>query len=326
MSNRIDLSVELVAVVMAVTEDAPRVLLIREPDLLGSGLVCALPAGPLDADGHRTLELALRQWVADQTGLSVGYVEQLYTFGDRDRDLARRRVSVAYLALVYEPQAGAPLKTAAWHDVYDFFPWEDHRDAAHPLLDAQINPALHAWISSAADAPQRQDRAERAAITFGLHDPAHWDGDRALDRYELLYELRLVEEFYRDRAERVPNIFDAPRPAPMLGQHLSYDHRRIFAAALGRLRGKIRYRPVVFELLPPTFTLGQLQRLVEALAGVRLHKQNFRRLVEHGGFVEATSQIATHTGGRPATLFRFRRDVLRERQAPGLGRPTAVKR
>jgi hypothetical protein len=81
---------------------------------------------------------------------------------------------------------------------------------------------------------------------------------------------------------------------------------------------------VVFELLPPTFTLLQLQRVVEALAGVRLHKQNFRRLVEHGGLVEGTGQDV-QTGGRPAELFRFRREVLRERPAPGVGLP-GVKR
>jgi hypothetical protein len=57
---------------------------------------------------------------------------------------------------------------------------------------------------------------------------------------------------------------------------------------------------------------------VEALAGVPLHKQNFRRLVEHGGLVEGTGSFDAKTGGRPAELFRFRREVLRERRAPGL--------
>jgi hypothetical protein len=101
---------------------------------------------------------------------------------------------------------------------------------------------------------------------------------------------------------------------------MALDHRRILATALGRLRGKIRYRPVVFELLPAAFTLLQLQRTVEALAGLRLHKQNFRRLVETAGLVEGTGQIESRTGGRPAELFRFRREVLRERLAPGVGR------
>ena len=95
----------------------------------------------------------------------------------------------------------------------------------------------------------------------------------------------------------------------------------MLATALGRLRGKLKYRPVVFELLPSTFTLLQLQRVVEALAGVHLHKQNLRRLVETGGLVEGTGQFDQRTGGRPAELFRFRRNVLRERPAPGVGIP-----
>ena len=79
-----------------------------------------------------------------------------------------------------------------------------------------------------------------------------------------------------------------PAPGPQHGTELAADHRRIVATALGRLRGKLKYRPVVFELLPETFTLLQLQRTVEALTGMRLHKQNFRRLVENGRFLEAT--------------------------------------
>jgi len=99
------------------------------------------------------------------------------------------------------------------------------------------------------------------------------------------------------------------------------DHRRILATALGRVRAKIKYRPVVFELLPEHFRLLQLQRVVEALAGVEVHKQNFRRLVERGGLVERTGAWDHHTGGRPAELFCFRKEVLRERPAPGVGLP-----
>ncbi len=105
---------------------------------------------------------------------------------------------------------------------------------------------------------------------------------------------------------------------------MALDHRRILASALGRLRGKLKYRPVVFELLPETFTLLQLQRVVEALAGVRLHKQNLRRLVEAGGLVDGTGLMESQTGGRPAELFRFRRDVLHERPAPGVSYPSRI--
>ena len=119
-----------------------------------------------------------------------------------------------------------------------------------------------------------------------------------------------------------------PVETPVSGLPMAADHRRILATAIGRLRGKIKYRPVVFELMPPAFTLLQLQRTVEALSGVRLHKQNFRRLVEQQGLVEETGGISAKTGGRPARLVRFRREVVLERPAPGLRmragrRPTA---
>jgi len=102
---------------------------------------------------------------------------------------------------------------------------------------------------------------------------------------------------------------------------MALDHRRVLAQALGRIRGKLQYRPVVFELLPPEFTLGALQRLVEALAGARLHTGNFRRLLDRSGVVEGVGRHHTGTGGRPAELHRFRREVVLERPAPGVGLP-----
>src|SRR5262249_11321644 len=102
------------------------------------------------------------------------------------------------------------------------------------------------------------------------------------------------------------------------GVPMAADHRRILATAIGRLRGKIKYRPVVFELMPPSFTLLQLQRTVEALSGVRLQKKNFSRLVERQGLGGENDRISATTGGRPARLVRFRREVLLERPAPGL--------
>ena len=121
-----------------------------------------------------------------------------------------------------------------------------------------------------------------------------------LERYELLYEAGLVAEAARDLGR--PARF-AGRRSRAPGRTMALDHRRILATAIGRLRGKIKYRPVVFELMPPAFTLLQLQRTVEALAGVRLHKQNFRRLVEQQGLVEETGEIsAAHR--RPAGAAR----------------------
>src|SRR6185312_821522 len=104
----------------------------------------------------------------------------------------------------------------------------------------------------------------------------------------------------------------------IVGISMRFDHRRILATAIARLRAKLKYRPVVFELMPPEFTLTELQRTVEAISGRHLHKQNFRRLVEATALVEPTGETSTTTGGRPAALFRFRREVLAQRPAPGL--------
>ena len=191
------------------------------------------------------------------------------------------------------------------------------------MLDATVAPALHAWIDAAPDAEERTSRGDRATVVFGLGGVG-WDGVRVLERYELAYELGLLDESPRPPpgpARRAAGEAAAGERRPV-GLPMQLDHRRIVATALGRLRGKLTYRPVVFELLPPTFTLLQLQRLVEALSGVRLHKQNFRRLAEGGGLVEGTGQLR-RSGGRPAELFRFRREVLRERPRPGVGTPWA---
>jgi hypothetical protein len=317
------------AVIVAVTEEIPRILTVRVPGPgAGAAEEDALPFGPLEPETDRTLDRALRRWVREQAGLGLGYVEQLYTFGDQGRDPAEshgrpRRVSVAYLALVREVSVSVE---ARWREWYEFFPWEDWRGGRPAVLDSHIAPAIDRWIAAAPDHGAGQERRERADIVFGLRGVA-WDGERVLERYEVLYEACLVPEAARDRAARalleggaipVPTAADA---GLLPGRPMALDHRRILATALGRLRGKLKYRPVIFELLPPTFTLLQLQRVVEALAGVRLHKQNFRRLVEHGGLVEGTGRLELQTGGRPAELFGFRREVLRERPAPGVGLP-----
>jgi hypothetical protein len=292
MSRRLALSLD--AVIVAVTADQPRVLTASTSPVSAP----ALPFGLLDADGDATLELGLRRWIRAQTGLAAGYVEQLYTFGDRDRQRTvdgERQLSVAYLGLVKEAQ---PAPGAAWVDGYDLLPWEDRRAGLPAIVSGEIFPALARWAG--------RDATRRHRIEANFGDRRAWDPIRVLERYELLYEAGLVPEFERDRGGR-------PGEAPTLGKELAFDHRRIVATALGRLRGKLKYRPVVFELLPETFTLLQLQRTVEALTGMRLHKQNFRRLVENGDFLEPTRGVEKAARGRPTKLFRFRKEVVRTR-------------
>lgn len=255
----------------------------------------------MDGSADRTLEQGVRRLVSAQLGLPVRYFEQLYTFGDRDRAGDGREIAVAYLALARHQPVTGPGRPE-WRDYYELFPWEDWRPGRPSLVDDLVRPALERWLDQSPPS-QLGAHTERAELTFGMGH-ALWDPVRVLDRYELLYELRLVEE------AGVPGG---------LGRSLLGDHRRIAAAALERLRGKLAYRPVVFEVLPETFTLSMLQQVVEALAGRPLHKQNFRRLVANANLVEPTGESDPRTGGRPAELYRFRREVLRERPAPGLG-------
>jgi len=297
------IAVDLEAVIVAVTDEAPRVLTVPGP---------AIPSGRLDPEDDRTLDRGLRRWVREQTGRDVGYVEQLYTFGDSDRvaPTADRLLSIAYLALVVEESVSAE---AEWRGWYEFLPWEDHRTGRPEMIEQTIVPALEAWVGAGADETEQAARRRRMKVTFGLGNVG-WDGARTLERYELLYEARLVAERFVDEALSPPG--DIPPSTSMV-----FDHRRVLATAIGRLRGKLTYRPVVFELLPAEFTLSSLQRVVEAMAGTGLHTQNFRRLVEKAGLVEGTGNVDTQTGGRPAELFRFRREVLGERPRPGLGFP-----
>ena len=130
----------------------------------------------------------------------------------------------------------------------------------------------------------------------------------------MLYEAGLLLEAEtdgREAARQWPNL-------PYFGAPMQFDHRRILATAMSRLRAKIKYRPVIFELMPDSFTLFELQRTVEAILGSHLHKQNFRRLVASSGLVEPTGDVRTATGGRPAKAYRFRREVILERPAAGV--------
>jgi hypothetical protein len=301
------LSIRLSAAIVTATVDEPRVLTVR----IGREPIEALPSGPLEVE-HRTLEVGLRAWVERQTSQRLGYVEQLYTFGDRDRietgeAQPGRALTVAYLALVREARPSGAAE-ALWQNWYRFFPWEDWR-SGKPAAIAPIGERLRSWAGQASTEAERRLRAERVGLAFA----ASWNEELVLERYELLYEAGLIQERWRDLGCPMPSA-----DGPIFGVPMAADHRRILATAIGRLRGKIKYRPVVFELMPPSFTLLQLQRTVEALSGVRLHKQNFRRLVEQQGLVEETGGISAATGGRPARLVRFRREVLLERPAPGL--------
>src|SRR5438874_10147072 len=173
----------------------------------------ALPGGFVRVD--ETLDDAARRELQEETGLKNVFLEQLYTFGEVDRDPRERVVSVAYYALVKLSEHRAKAAT----------------DAAN----------------------------------------AEWFP-----------------------VSKVPK--------------LAFDHADILATALARLKGKVRYQPIGFELLPPKFTLSQLQHLYEAVLETNLDKRNFRKKVL--GFDLLLPLKETQMAGRhrPAQLFRFDTD------------------
>ncbi|MEZ4404144.1 MAG: NUDIX domain-containing protein [Kofleriaceae bacterium] len=198
-------------VVLGLDTDDLKVLLIRRGLDPWKG-AWALPGGFVGE--HESLEDAARRELAEETGIAEVFLEQLYTFGQPDRDPRHRVISVAYYALAkladFRLAAGTDAAAAGWH---------------------------------------------------------------------ALGEL--------------------PR--------LAFDHAAIIAAAVERLRGKVRYAPVGFELLPPRFTLTQLQRLYEIILERPLDKRNFRKKILSLDLVIETDEVQTGVRHRAARLYRFDR-------------------
>ena len=285
--------VELVTVLVAVTHLTARVLTVNQGNHLPSGLLTPI---------HHSLQAGVRDWVKKQTAQPMGYVEQLYTFVDTQRQNRHGLpvLYVSYLGLVNEANEQTLTLNASWQDWYDYFPWEDRRHNQEPTA---ILTALQAWATAGKDDDECQDRHRRVALCWGL-PPYTWSEEQVLLRYELLYETGLVVE------SPYPNAsFDFAHT----GKPMHHNHRRVLATALARLRAKIKYRPVIFELMADSFTLLQLQKSVEALTGQELHKQNFRRQILGQNLIEAIDGNVAHERGRPAQLYRFKDDVLLER-------------
>jgi len=312
---------EVVAVLVAITDHIARVLTVDQGKLLPNG-----PLMPL----HRSLQAGVRQWVEEQTQQPLGYLEQLYTFVDTNRRNidGHALVYVSYLGLVQETQTQSLQSKALWRDWYDYFPWENHLNGMPSIIMDFIVPALLEWANTATDSIVQQRRRQRIGLCWGLdeaflagdtstgsqsvkkHDneSREWIAEHVLLRYEMLYEAGLIPE----APNYPPNyqVVDLPEDwSQRIGVPMYYDHRRVIATAISRLRAKIEYRPLIFGLMPDVFTLSQLQKSVEALSGVRLHKQNFRRLLDSQNLVMETGGSSSAQRGRPAKLYRFRHDI-----------------
>lgn len=310
------IEIGLNAAIVSLEETDPHILTVLGNDENHDGL----PFGPFDPLVHRTMEIGVRGFVREQTGLDVSYVEQLYTFGDRGRVDALQSgelhvVSIGYLALTrkIDHDMNSAQTGAVWRNWYRSFPWEDWRNGSPEIIEMELVPRLMKWAKNRSTTALQRRAVERVNICFGVSGSV-FDEEKVLDRYELLYEAGLLFEAKRDGREAALDWDDVPK----LGEPMILDHRRIVATAMSRIRAKIKYRPVIFDLMPENFTLLELQQSVEGISGNLLHKQNFRRLVENGGLVVPTGKMTSQTGGRPAKLFRFRKEVLLERRTAGV--------
>lgn len=216
-------SVAVDVVLLTVAGGHVRVLLYRRPDPPFTGR-WALPGGFLAL--HEPIEEAARRVLRDKAGIDGVWLEQLYTFGDPDRDPRTRVLSVAHLALV---------------DLERF----------------------------------RRTVPPAGAVT----DVAVTDVDDA---------------------GRATVVADDGQP---LG--LAFDHDRIVGTSLTRLRGKLDYTPVGYQLLPERFTLRQLQRVHETILGRPVNKDSFRRRMLASGEIEPTGEHERGVEHRPALLYRF---------------------
>lgn len=210
-------SVTVDVVIFSILDEKLKILLIRRKNWPYEGM-WAIPGGFVKMD--ESLEQAAYRELAEETGVTREdvYLEQLYTFGEPDRDPRTRVITIAYFALVsadkLSPRAATDASDVAWFSVYDL-------------------PSL------------------------------------------------------------------------------AFDHRAILDYALVRLRYKLEYSAVGFQLLPEKFTLRELQDAYEIILGDKLDKGNFRSKLRKTNVVEKTEGYRD-TGGRPARLYRFREDAVAE--------------
>ena len=301
-------AVELAACLLSVEGDEP-VVLIDE----GSTGEARFPSVAFDPGAHESLDLGVRDWLLDNTGLELGKLEQVHT--------ARRSgagsgigepcsaLSIGFLGLV-PPQQRSLVTRGTWRRCLDFMPWEDRRRrgglTGHERVGQFLLSRLHASTLAGEQSLERQSRRIRSAFSL---DSTPWDEAATLERCALVQNLTP----YASEPSGLTFI-EGMTLETVLPPRMVADHLQILASAIGRLRTRLRVRPIAVDLVPPVFTLLDLQRSAEAILGPSLHKQNFRRYVEGAGVIEATGTMRQQTGGRPAQLFRFRREGMSERR------------
>ena len=207
-----------------------------------------LPGGFLRVD--ETIDEAAKRILETETNLKNIYMEQLYTFGDVDRDPRMRIVSTAYIALVDKNRLNDHLPVnASWFTMHIL---EDEEEI-QVMLD---------------------NGSESFTIVVGkrLKSPTS-------DRYEYFVKK---------------------------DDHLAFDHAKVIVSGISRLKNKVEYTDIVFNMMPETFTLGELQQVYEVILGKKLLDPAFRRIIAKK--TVKTDKVQTGGGHRPSALFRYNRN------------------
>jgi 8-oxo-dGTP diphosphatase len=185
------------------------------------------------------------------------------------------------------------------------------------LIQRRLTPFQHGWalpggfvrVDETLDAAARRELAEEAGVTDVYLEQLYTFGALARDPRE-----RVVTVAYYALAKLSDHRIRAATDAMGVGwfalddlPKLAFDHAEIIATARERLRGKVRYAPIGFELLPPRFSLTQLQRLYELVRGEALDKRNFRKKILSMDLLVETDEVEQGVRHRAARLYRFDR-------------------
>ena len=185
------------------------------------------------------------------------------------------------------------------------------------LIQRKITPFLHAWalpggfvrVDETLDEAARRELQEETGVVEVYLEQLYSFG--AIDRDP---RERVVTVAYYALAKLSDHRIRAATDAMGVGwfaldelPRLAFDHDQILAVARDRLRGKVRYAPVGFELLPSRFSLTQLQHLYEIILGTELDKRNFRKKILALDFLVETDEVEQGVRHRAARLYRFDR-------------------
>ncbi len=285
--------VEICAVLAAADGAGPYVLTLARRHG-AQGHMFSLPCAPFDPTRGQSFEGRLRDWASVHTTAQITRITQIGT------SLAGGRIRIGLLALVSDRNAFMP-RGARWTPMGEIFPWEDWQAGEPDSLKQVLRPALDEWAQSGG-AKQNLLRLAKLQTLFTDNTKA-WVPSLTSERFDMLYEAGLLPEALRDRTGAAISV--RQRHAAVYGQIMQGADRHALAMALSSLRMQVELSAAMSSLMPSPFTLGALQKTVEAVIGLSLHTQNFRRDLMHSGQISKTGERGRIGRSRPGMLWEW---------------------